>query len=59
MKYKVNFMGRFNYNIVVEAESEDEAVEKAREIDDAMPLEEWNEIVTFVFDDVDVEEIDK
>lgn len=57
MKYNVNIYGKYSYNIEVEAESEDEAVEKAREIDDAMSLEEWNEIVTFEFDDVDVEEI--
>ena len=57
MKYNVNFYGKYSYNIEVEAESEDEAVEKAREIDDAMSLEEWNEIVTFEFDDVNVEEI--
>ena len=57
MKYNVNFYGKYSYNIEVEAESKDEAVEKAREIDDAMSLEEWNEIVTFEFDDVDVEEI--
>lgn len=56
-KYNVNFYGKYSYNIEVEAESEDEAVKKAREIDDAMSLEEWNEIVTFEFDDAVVWEI--
>lgn len=58
MKYNVHFMGYYGYDIKVEADSEDEAKEKAEVIFENLPNDEFCNNATFESNGTDIWEDD-
>ena len=58
MKYNVHFMGYYGYDIKVEADSKDEAMDKADALFCNLSNEEFCNGATFVDNGVEVEEVE-